>query len=113
MQKYGWQVELSHFEDQTPFGMKKFANIIANYPIGSMVNAAVDAGLEANQEFHVNNRVVFACHYDSKFFKDFDFIGAFDSAVPCAMLIDLAKFLHENFNTNQFNRVSFHFFFLF
>ena len=110
MEKYGWRVELSHFEDQTPFGVKKFANIIANYPIGTvrnMVNAAASAGLESNHEFHVNNRVVFACHYDSKFFKEFDFIGAFDSAVPCAMLIDLAKFLHENFNENQFNRVSF------
>ena len=44
---------------------------------------------------HINNRVVFACHFDSKYFDNFEFIGAIDSAVPCAMLLELAKYLQE------------------
>ena len=36
-------------------------------------------------------RLVLACHYDSKYTRDGNFIGATDSAVPCAMMITLAK----------------------
>lgn len=38
-------------------------------------------------------RLVFACHYDSKDLKNF--IGATDSAVPCAILLDLAINLRD------------------
>jgi glutaminyl-peptide cyclotransferase len=46
--------------------------------------------------FHPNapRRMVFACHYDSKYFNaNSNFIGAIDSAVPCAMLLDMARTL--------------------
>lgn len=36
-----------------------------------------------------------ACHYDSKLMKNMVFVGATDSAVPCAMIIYLAKTLTE------------------
>uniref|UniRef100_A0A915HEZ2 glutaminyl-peptide cyclotransferase n=1 Tax=Romanomermis culicivorax TaxID=13658 RepID=A0A915HEZ2_ROMCU len=35
-------------------------------------------------------RLVLACHYDSKTFDKFPFLGATDSAVPCALLLDVA-----------------------
>jgi glutaminyl-peptide cyclotransferase len=38
-------------------------------------------------------RLVLACHYDSK--KIPNFIGATDSAVPCAILLELAILLKE------------------
>ena len=46
--------------------------------------------------FHPNapRRIVFACHYDSKYFNaNSNFIGAIDSAVPCAMMLDMARTL--------------------
>jgi glutaminyl-peptide cyclotransferase len=38
-------------------------------------------------------RLVLACHYDSK--KLPNFIGATDSSVPCAMLLDIAIGLQQ------------------
>jgi glutaminyl-peptide cyclotransferase len=32
--------------------------------------------------------VVLACHYDSKYFANAVFVGAIDSAVPCAMMLE-------------------------
>lgn len=36
-------------------------------------------------------RLVLACHFDSKYSNDDSFIGATDSAVPCAMLLHMAS----------------------
>lgn len=47
-----------------------------------------------------------ACHFDSKYFKDFEFIGATDSAVPCAMLLDLARTLNYSLHNGQDKGVS-------
>lgn len=41
-------------------------------------------------------RLVLACHYDSK--KLANFVGATDSAVPCAILLDIAINLQEKLN---------------
>ncbi len=41
-------------------------------------------------------RLVLACHYDSK--KLPNFVGATDSAVPCAILIDIALSLQQKLN---------------
>jgi glutaminyl-peptide cyclotransferase len=105
MRSYGWNVEYDTFTDNTPFGMKQFSNIIATYEIGRNL-ANVDRLTDKRAARELNNRVVFACHYDSKFFKNFDFVAATDSAVPCAMLLDLAKFLQENFKKSDFANVN-------
>ena len=66
------------FKDSTPFGEKTFTNIIATL------------------DPHVDQRLILAAHYDSKFFEDghfpnnAKFLGATDSALPCALLLDLA-----------------------
>lgn len=75
LQEYGWQVSLDNFIDNTPFGPKNFTNIIGDYK---------SRGRE---------RIILAAHYESKYFKDFTFLGATDSVVPCAMLLDLAKYI--------------------
>jgi glutaminyl-peptide cyclotransferase len=41
-------------------------------------------------------RLVLACHYDSK--KLPNFVGATDSAVPCAILLDIAINLQQKLN---------------
>lgn len=76
LESLGYSVEYDSFEDITPnFGSLKFTNVVAR--------------LDPNAPRFLS----LACHYDSKYFKDFNFLGATDSAVPCAMLIHLAKVL--------------------
>lgn len=106
MQSYGWITETHEFEDlaPSPFGMTKFANVIATLPIG--YNFQID-------QRNTRNRVVFACHYDSKYFSSINFVGATDSAVPCAMLLDMAKFFNENIDASVFKNVENCFFFYF
>merc|ERR1711915_713347 len=70
MQGLGWNVEESSFNDQTPFGNKQFNNIIAT------LNPKAP------------RRLVVACHYDSKI--EPAGVYATDSAVPCAMMLNLA-----------------------
>lgn len=72
MSNFGWTVEDDPFEDMTPIGSKKFNNIIATH------------------NPRAKKRLIIACHFDSKLFK-FEFVGATDSAVPCAIMLDIAK----------------------
>ncbi len=117
MKEYGWIVEQNPFREMTPFGEKNFVNIVANYPIGvNFKSDEVVTNITLKKDFssfHTNNRIVLACHYDSKFERDFKFIGAIDSAVPCAIMLELAKFLKENFEKNEFSRLSRHLQFIF
>uniref|UniRef100_A0A915C7C8 Glutaminyl-peptide cyclotransferase n=1 Tax=Parascaris univalens TaxID=6257 RepID=A0A915C7C8_PARUN len=72
MKRLGFTVEIDRFNERTPHGEKPFRNIIATYDINAP------------------RRLVLACHYESKIFPGAEFIGATDSAVPCAMLLDIA-----------------------
>lgn len=79
MSELGWTVEEDSFKDKTPHGVKNFTNVIA------ILNPSA------------RRQLVMACHYDSKYFPDTGhgkFVGATDSAVPCALLIDLARSLN-------------------
>ena len=62
MKDLGWSVEEDVFNDETPIGEITFRNIIATHNPKSC------------------KRLVFACHYDSKYFKSGKFLGATDSA---------------------------------
>ncbi|XP_030916208.1 glutaminyl-peptide cyclotransferase isoform X1 [Geospiza fortis] len=77
--KAGWEIEEDTFQRYTPYGYKTFSNIIGT--------------LEPSAKRHL----VLACHYDSKFFgqqwQGRVFVGATDSAVPCAMMLELARAL--------------------
>ena len=72
MQSLGWTVEESSHEQNTVIGPVKFTNIIATL------------------DPDAPRRLVIACHYDSKISPQ-GFLGATDSAVPCAQMINLAK----------------------
>ncbi|CAM0136304.1 unnamed protein product [Umbelopsis sp. WA50703] len=71
-----WQVEEDKFEAETPLGVKEFSNVIVT------------------KNPHHLSRLVLAAHYDSKYFENFEFIGATDSSVPCAILMDVAATLN-------------------
>ncbi|KAJ3416722.1 hypothetical protein HDV05_000552 [Chytridiales sp. JEL 0842] len=71
-----WNVEEDTFNDTTPYGVKEFNNIIVT------------------KDPTAQRKLVLAAHFDSKYFKNFDFIGATDSAVPCAILVDIATTLN-------------------
>ncbi|XP_006181129.2 LOW QUALITY PROTEIN: glutaminyl-peptide cyclotransferase [Camelus ferus] len=76
----GWVLEVDTFLSQTPYGYRSFSNII------STLNPMA------------KRHLVLACHYDSKYFPHWDnrvFVGATDSAVPCAMMLELARALDK------------------
>lgn len=78
MLSFGWKVDTDKFTNKTPiFGDVEFENIIAT------PNPNADRYL------------TLACHYDSKYMKNFEFVGAIDSAVPCAIMLNLAKKLNK------------------
>lgn len=62
----------------TPHGSKPFTNVIATLNPRAC------------------KRMIMACHYDSKYFAGNRFVGATDSAVPCTMMIELARTLQAS-----------------
>ena len=71
-------MEEDSFVDKTPYGDKTFVNIIAR------------------QNPSATRHLTLACHYDSKMIPGIKFIGATDSAVPCAIMIDVAGLLSQS-----------------
>lgn len=65
-----WNVELDTFEAMTPVGTKRFKNIIVTW------------------NYKATRMIVLAAHLDSLPLTDF--IGATDSAGPCAILMQIA-----------------------
>lgn len=80
----GWFVEEHDFEQNTPIGAKRFVNIVAKL---------------SNQ---ASRYLVLAAHYDSLMMPGF--IGATDSAVPCAMLLNLAQVMHPFLNQHKYSK---------
>lgn len=83
----GWEVTEDGFVSQTPYGLLPFTNIIAT------LNPSA------------KRRLVLACHYDSKYYppqySGREFQGATDSAVPCAMMLELARALDQELKTQK------------
>ncbi|KAM0792487.1 hypothetical protein ACM66B_005159 [Microbotryomycetes sp. NB124-2] len=74
----GWHVERDEFDADTPVGQRSFVNLVFTHD----PNAA--------------RRLVLSAHLDSKYFAthpEDQFVGATDSAAPCAMMMDTAKAL--------------------
>ncbi|KAG8691210.1 hypothetical protein FRC11_005909 [Ceratobasidium sp. 423] len=86
MKDLNWDVEEDSFTANTPYGEKRFTNVIAT------------------KDPEAPRRLVLAAHFDSKYFSAYpenQFVGATDSAVPCAMLLDLAQTLDGLLNERQ------------
>ena len=82
-----WNVTEHTFEDDTPLGRKNFTNIIAT------LDPAVD------------KRLVLAAHYDSKVIDGARFLGATDSALSVALLIDMALTLDSKLQEREVSGV--------
>lgn len=70
----------------TPYGRLPFNNIIATLDPSA------------------KRRLVLACHHDSKYYSpqwQREFHGATDSAVPCAMMLELAQALDEDLKAQK------------
>ncbi|XP_050724699.1 glutaminyl-peptide cyclotransferase-like [Eriocheir sinensis] len=78
MRELGWTVEEDSFDDDTPIGRRTFTNVVATL------------------DPKAPRRLVLACHYDSKLVREGQFIGATDSAVPCAMMLNLAWVMKDS-----------------
>lgn len=76
-----WEIDLDSFQSPTPRGKVTFTNIIATLDPSAP------------------RRLLLACHYDSKALPpdprapEKVFLGASDSAVPCAMILELVTSL--------------------
>ncbi|KAG8994725.1 hypothetical protein FRB90_000364 [Tulasnella sp. 427] len=75
MKGLNWHIEEDTFEENTPYGKKQFSNIIATW------------------DPTAPRRLIVAAHYDSKYFPNDQFLGATDSAAPCAFILDAAETL--------------------
>lgn len=94
LEDLNWTVEIDSFKDDTPiFGSLEFKNVIAK--------------LNPNAKRYL----ALACHYDSKYTKERNFIGATDSAVPCAQMINLAKVMKNYLESIKDNDISLMFIF--
>ena len=79
----GITVQEQPFEATTPLGRVKMVNLRATLP-------ASDGGQ--------SGRLVIGGHYDTKLFKDFNFVGANDGGSSAAFLIELARALKSRAN---------------
>lgn len=91
MKHLNWGVEQIPFTDKTPMGQKKFTNIIAR--------------LNPN----ATRYLTLCCHYDSKLMEGF--VGATDSAVPCAIMMNIATNLKAELQRAQNTDLSLKFIF--
>ncbi|XP_015706416.1 glutaminyl-peptide cyclotransferase-like protein, partial [Coturnix japonica] len=74
----GWHLDLDTFTSPTPRGAVTFTNLVAT------------------SSPPAPHRLVLACHYDTKILpapQVTPFIGAVDSAVPCAIMMEVAAAL--------------------
>jgi glutaminyl-peptide cyclotransferase len=80
MQALGIATTEQPFEGQTPVGPVKMVNVIATIPGPG------------------SGRLIFAGHYDTKLFDEFQFVGANDAGSSTAFLIELARALKDRKN---------------
>ncbi|GAA6059423.1 hypothetical protein JCM10212_003655 [Sporobolomyces blumeae] len=84
--KLGWHVERDSFTASTPIGSQRFTNLVFTHDPSAV------------------RRFVLSAHLDSKYFPhppQDQFIGATDSAAPCAILFDVAESLTDWLNEKR------------
>lgn len=75
LKSYGLSVSLDEFITVTPQGEKKMANIVAEIP------------------GETKTLILITSHYDTKFYKDMNFVGANDPAASVGTLIEIGRVL--------------------
>ena len=75
LKSYGLPVSRDEFTDGTPQGEKKMANIVAEIP------------------GETKTLILITSHYDTKFYKDMNFVGANDPAASVGALMEIGRVL--------------------
>jgi glutaminyl-peptide cyclotransferase len=75
LKSYGLKVVTDDFTATTPLGQRRMANITAELPGES------------------SDVIIISSHYDTKYFKEFKFVGANDGGASTGALIELARVL--------------------
>ena len=75
LKSYGLTVSLDEFTATTPQGEKKMANIVAEVP------------------GETKTLILLTSHYDTKYYKDMNFVGANDPAASVATLLEIGRVL--------------------
>ena len=78
LKSYGLRVTTDEFHAITPLGDKKMVNVTAELPGES------------------NDVIIISSHYDTKYFKDFKFVGANDGASSTGALMEIARVMATN-----------------
>lgn len=78
LKSYGLRVTTDEFQATTPIGERKMANVTAELPGES------------------NDVVIISSHYDTKYFKDFKFVGANDGGASTGALLEMARVMAAN-----------------
>jgi glutaminyl-peptide cyclotransferase len=78
LKSYGLKVTTDEFHPITPIGERKMANVTAELPGES------------------NDVVIISSHYDTKYFKDFKFVGANDGGASTGALLEIARVMAAN-----------------
>ncbi len=78
LKSFGAEPQLDEFEPITPMGRLKMRNIWGIIP------------------GKTDRIIILASHYDSKYFKDFRFVGANDPGSSAALVLELARLLAKN-----------------
>ena len=78
LKSYGLKVTTDEFYPITPQGGKKMANVIAELPGES------------------SDVIIIASHYDTKYFKEFKFVGANDGGSSTGAVLEIARVLAAN-----------------
>ncbi len=73
LRSFGLTVTTDEFQATTPQGQKKMANVIAEIPGSS------------------NDIIIICSHYDTKFIKDFKFVGANDAGSSTGVVMEIAR----------------------
>ena len=97
MSNLGWTIEEDKFEQDTVIGNVEFTNVIAtldpNAPRRMVIACMYELWIESDGFICIYNTsqpfILFSGHYDSKISPK-GFLGATDSAVPCAQMLNLA-----------------------
>ncbi len=86
----GWTVELDPVATATTDGFRNFTNVIAQLHPDRPRRAVLGGDIALFSPPQKTNLIPTpqACHYDSLIWLE-GFVGAIDSAVPCAMLLNL------------------------
>jgi glutaminyl-peptide cyclotransferase len=78
LRSFGLKVTTDEFRATTPIGERKMVNVTAELPGES------------------NNVVIVSSHYDTKYFKEFKFVGANDGGSSTGALMEIARVMAAN-----------------